>query len=89
MNCRIRERLLEEWKRAAELYAELGTSLSTQPAPDLTTNLQEPTQALQQIGQIADKLYADLAEHIKQHGCGSHLFDRGSVFFKDRTVENN
>ena len=67
--CEIRERLLIQWKEAAESYALLVSSIFQK----LGTISPEETDALLQhvdeLGRSADQLREELEAHRAAHGC--------------------
>jgi hypothetical protein len=67
--CEIRDRLLIQWKEAAESYALLVCSILEK----LGTISPEETDALlkhaDELGQSADQLREELEAHRAAHGC--------------------
>jgi hypothetical protein len=63
--CTTKERLLLEWQEAANLYAELLAKCAAAPTAD-----GELHKTATQVGQLADRLRADLEIHLNTHGCG-------------------
>jgi hypothetical protein len=61
MDCTRREQLLAQWKDAAAQYAELSASMVNCGV--------SPSDALTQLGEVADALRLELEQHIRMHGC--------------------
>ena len=68
--CVMRDRLMQQWKAAAQLYAELSATsvqhLGRIPKADYD-NLRN---SVVHVGKITEKLRSDLELHIQLHACG-------------------
>ena len=68
--CVMRDRLMQQWKAAAELYAELSATCVQHRGRIPKADYDHLHNSLVQVGKIAEKLRSDLELHIQIHACG-------------------